>query len=125
MSRAPIVADLVRGQARTLKMPGLARGLEALARQAREERWTHEEYLQELLAVEVVSRHDSALRQSTHDMRSLEVETLDAFDFKATEGVDAAQVTALARGERVGSAGNVAVAGPIGTGKTHLMWNST
>ena len=35
MSRAAVVADLVRGQTRHLKMPGLARAFEALGRQAR------------------------------------------------------------------------------------------
>jgi hypothetical protein len=39
MSRATIVGDLVRQQARLLEMPGAARELEALARQARERRW--------------------------------------------------------------------------------------
>jgi hypothetical protein len=34
------VADIVRAEARRLKMPGLARGFEALARQSLEERWS-------------------------------------------------------------------------------------
>ncbi len=37
MSRGAVVADLVRAQTRRLKMPGLARTFEALARQAVEE----------------------------------------------------------------------------------------
>jgi hypothetical protein len=45
MSRGVVVADIVKTQARALKMPGLLRSYETLARQAREERWTHEEYL--------------------------------------------------------------------------------
>ena len=39
MSRAQAATDLVRVQARPLKMPGLARAFEALGRQAREEGW--------------------------------------------------------------------------------------
>ena len=52
MSRAAIATDLITAQARALKMPGLARVVERLARQAREEHWTHEEYLHEALAAE-------------------------------------------------------------------------
>jgi hypothetical protein len=56
MSRAAIVADVIRTQAHQLKMPALRRSFEELARQAREERWAHEDYLHEVLAVEVASR---------------------------------------------------------------------
>ena len=63
MSRGAVVADVIKGQARALKMPGLLRTYEALARQAREERWTHEDYLHEVLSVEIQSRAESAVRQ--------------------------------------------------------------
>lgn len=120
MSRDAVVTDLVRGQARQLKMPGLARGFEALARQAREEKWTHEDYLHEVLAIELVSRGESAVRHRLRDARFPETKTLDQFDFAAADGVDAAQVAALARGDWLARAENVLLAGPIGTGKTHL-----
>lgn len=57
MSRQSVTDDLVRSQAKRLKMPGLARSLEALARQAREDGWTHEEFLYEVLATELVGGH--------------------------------------------------------------------
>ena len=77
MSRAAVVADLIRAQARQLKMPGLARGFEALGRQAREEKWSHEDYLHETLSVEVTSRGESAVRQRLRDARFPEEKTLD------------------------------------------------
>lgn len=120
MSRGAVVSDLIRGQARQLKMPGLARSFEPLARQAREEKWTHEDYLQEVLAVELVSRGESAVRHRLRDARFPEMKTLDQFDFTVADGVDAAQVASLARGEWIARAENVLLAGPIGTGKTHL-----
>ena len=120
MSRAAIVTDLVRAQTRQLKMPGLARAFEALARQAREERWTAEEYLHEALAVEITSRSESAIRQRLRDARFPESKTLDQFDFTAADGVDAAVIAELARGGWIDRAENVLLAGPIGTGKTHL-----
>ena len=120
MSRDVVVGDLIRQSARLLKMPGAARGFEALGRQAREEKWSFEEYLQEVLSVEVTSRRDSAVKQRVHDARFPEMKTLDQFDFAISDGVDAAQVSDLARGGWLERAENVLLAGPIGTGKTHL-----
>jgi DNA replication protein DnaC len=120
VSRTVIAKDLVIAVARSLKMPGLARGFEALARQAREEHWSHEEYLHEVLRTEETSRRDSAIRQRIRDAHFPETKTLDTFDFTATDGVNAAQIAELARGEWIARGENIILAGPIGTGKTHL-----
>ncbi|MBK8015101.1 MAG: ATP-binding protein [Deltaproteobacteria bacterium] len=121
MSRIVVAKDLVATQARALKMPGLARVYEALARQAREEHWGYEEYLHEVLSAEQTSRRDSAVNHRLRDARFPEMKTLDSFDFTATDGaVSGAQITELARGEWIARADNVILAGPIGTGKTHL-----
>ena len=120
MSRAAIAKDLIVAQTRALKMPGLARVFEALGRQAREEHWSHEEYLHEALSAEQTSRQDSAVRHRLREARFPETKTLDTFDFAATEGLSAAQIGELARGDWIGRAENVIFAGPIGTGKTHL-----
>src|SRR5215471_111168 len=120
MSRAVIVADVIRTQARQLKMPALARSFEELARQAREEHWPDEDYLHEALAVEIASRAESAVKQRLHAAAFPEVKTLVEFDFSAAEGVSAAQIAELARGDWIARGENVLLAGPIGTGKTHL-----
>jgi DNA replication protein DnaC len=120
VSRGVIVADLVRVQCKQLKMPGLARGFEPLGRQAREERWSVEDYLHECLSVEESSRHDSAVRERVRQARFPELKTLDAFDFTIADGVDASVVADLARGDWITEHRNVILAGPIGTGKTHL-----
>jgi DNA replication protein DnaC len=120
MSPTAVTQDLITAQARTLKMPGLGRVCASLARQAREEHWTHEDYLHEVLAAELQSRHESVIRQRLRDARFPEIKTLEAFDFHAAEGVGAAQINALARGEWITRAENLIMAGPIGTGKTHL-----
>jgi DNA replication protein DnaC len=120
MSRAQAATDLVRAQVRPLKMPGLGRAFEALARQAREEGWSHEEYLYEVLAAELTSRADSAVRQRLQAARFPEHKPLDSFDFAVADGIDPKLVLELARGDWIGRAENVLLAGPIGTGKTHL-----
>jgi DNA replication protein DnaC len=120
MSRAALAADLIRTHARALKMPGLARSFEALARQAREERWTLEEYLDEVLSAELTSRQASAVRLRLQAARFPELKPLDTFDVAVAEGLDGAQLLELARGEWIGRAENLLLVGPIGTGKTHL-----
>jgi DNA replication protein DnaC len=120
MSPSPIARDLVVAQTRALKLPGIARVFEALARQARDAHWPHEDYPQEVLSAEQASRHESVIRQRLREARFPEVKTLDTFDFGATDGVHATQVHTLARGEWVTAPENLILAGPIGTGKTHL-----
>lgn len=120
MSRAAIAKEVLVGQTRALKMPGALRCFEALARQANEEHWSYEEYLSEVLAAEIQSRNESAVRQRVREARFPELKTLDTFDFSATEGVSPPQIAELARGRFIESAENVLFVGPIGTGKTHL-----
>lgn len=115
-----MVVDLLKSQARGLKMPGLGRSFETLGRQAREEKWTYEDFLHEVLAAEQTSRADSAIRARLRDARFPESKTLDSFDFKVAEGLDAKQIVELARCEWVRKSDNVLLVGPIGTGKTHL-----
>ena len=120
MTTAVITRDLIVAQTRALKLPGLARVFESLARQAREAHWPHEDYLHEVLSAEQASRHESVIRQRLREARFPEVKTLDAFDFAAADGVSATQIHALARGAWVTAPENLIFAGPIGTGKTHL-----
>lgn len=120
MSRAEMMIGMVQAQAKQLKMPGLVRCFDALARQAREERWSHEEYLHEVLAAEIQSRTQSAISARIREARFPETKTLDQFDLAKAEGIDAEAVTRLAKGQWICDRENVIFAGPIGTGKTHL-----
>jgi DNA replication protein DnaC len=120
MSATTFARDLVVAQTRALKLPGIARTFEALARQARDAHWPHEDYLHEVLTAEQASRHESVIRQRLHEARFPEVKTLDTFDFTTADGVSATQIHSLARGEWVTAPENLILAGPIGTGKTHL-----
>jgi DNA replication protein DnaC len=120
MSAATVTRDLIIAQTRALKMPGIARVFDSLARQARDAHWPHEEYLHEVLSAEQTSRHESVMRQRLREARFPDVKTLDTFDFAASDGVSATQIHTLARGEWVTAPENLILAGPIGTGKTHL-----
>jgi len=120
MTTPGLTHDLIVTHTRALKLPGVARSFEALARQAREAHWPYEDYLHEVLSAEHTSRHESVIRQRLREARFPEVKTLDRFDFAATDGLSAPQIHTLARGEWVTAPENLILAGPIGTGKTHL-----
>ena len=120
MSAPTVVRDLVVAHTRMLKLPGVARTFESLARQARDSHWSHEDYLHEVLRAEEASRHESVIRQRLREARFPEVKTLDTFDFAAADGINATQIHTLARGEWITAPENLILAGPIGTGKTHL-----
>ena len=117
---ATLTRDLIVTQTRALKLPGVARTFEPLARQARDAHWPHEEYLHEVLSAEHASRHESVIRHRLREARFPEVKTLETFDFAAADGINATQVHTLARGEWITAPENLILAGPIGTGKTHL-----
>jgi DNA replication protein DnaC len=115
-----VTAELIRAQARRLKLPGLGKAFEPLGRQARDGRWQHEDYLREALAAEEMSRNDSVIRNRIRAARFPEMKMLDVFEFAAANGVDAAVVAQLARCEWVREGRNLILAGPVGTGKSHL-----
>ena len=112
---AGLTRDLVVTHTRALKLPGVARHFEGLARQAQEAHWTYEDYLHEVLSAEQSSRHESVIRQRLREARFPEVKTLDTFDFASAEGVNPAQIQTLARGAWVTTPENLILAGPIGT----------
>jgi hypothetical protein len=112
MSAATLTRDLVVTHTRALKLPGVARVFESLARQARDAHWPHEDYLQEVLSAEQASRHESVIRQRLREAHFSEVKTLDTFDFAAVEGISATQIHTLARGEWVAAPENLIFARP-------------
>lgn len=116
----PVTLELIRAQARRLRLPGLSKSFEGLARQAREASWQYEEYLRETLGAEELSRNESVVHNRIRAARFPEMKTLDTFQFAAADGIDAAVVAQLARCEWIKEQRNLIFAGPVGTGKSHL-----
>lgn len=120
MNKNLVGNQIVQMHARSLKMPGVVAALDGLVRQAEKERWSFQEFLQEVLAAEVTSRHNSAVRNRIHAARFPDVKTLDSFEFDSAGGLDARQVQTLGKCQFIDAAENVVLLGPVGTGKTHL-----
>jgi hypothetical protein len=58
-----VLQAVIQGHARALKMPTISREHEAVARRAREGDWSLEEYLRELLEMEIGNRHENVARR--------------------------------------------------------------
>jgi len=82
--------------------------------------WRFEDYLKELLEAEVPSRRDHVAKASIHEARFPDIKTVDQIDWAAMTGVSRPAIAELATCGFVSEAREVVIAGPIGTGKTHL-----
>jgi len=119
MSQAALEAVL-HEQIHTLKLPTLGRELAGVARQARDDGWPYEEFLRELFDREIKQRTQSAAARRLREARFPDVKTLDQIDFKALQGVSRPKVLELASSAFLDRTEDVVIAGPVGTGKTHL-----
>jgi DNA replication protein DnaC len=105
---------------RELKAPSLAAGLARLGELAREQSWTHEEFLAAALEREVAARHSHGGEARIRAARFPARKTLEDFDFDHQHSVRREVVAHLGALDFVEARHNVVFLGPPGTGKTHL-----
>src|SRR5947208_9208920 len=105
---------------RALKAPAAARALQALAARAREEDWSHERFLEAVLATEVSSRESHGGESRIKAARFPARKTLEEFDFTFQRSVKRQVVEHLGQLDFLHARENVVLLGPPGTGKTHL-----
>lgn len=120
MTEVAIREAVLQEYLRTLKLPGAAREYQALARQARDGGWAYEEFLQHVLEAEMCSRQERTAARRLREARFPDVKTLDQLDWNALQGVSRPKLLELASCAYLGRAEGVILAGPIGTGKTHI-----
>jgi DNA replication protein DnaC len=105
---------------RVLRAPTVRDSYERLAGTAREQGWSHEEYLAAVLGREVAAREahgaDARIRRAGFPARK----TLEDFDFAHAPGLDRELIVHLGMADFVAAKSNVVLLGPPGTGKTHL-----
>lgn len=105
---------------RTLKLPAMAREYAARARQARDGGWDYEDFLRELAEAEVTSRRDRTAARRLKAAQFPDIKTLEQIDWEALKGVSKPKLSELACCDYLTRGEDVVLAGPIGTGKTHL-----
>jgi DNA replication protein DnaC len=115
-ARAAVIAEYLKA----LKLPAFATEYQGLARQARDGGWDYEDFLRELLEVELHSREERTAKRRLKEARFPDLKTLEQIDWEALGGVSKQKILELATCEYVTKAQDVVLAGPIGTGKTHV-----
>lgn len=116
----PVISAIIQGHTRSLRLPTVGREYESAARRARDDGWAYEEYLRELLEAEVRARQENAAKRYLKQAGFPDIKTLDQIDWDALQGVSRPKINELASGEFVNKSEDMVIAGPIGTGKTHL-----
>jgi DNA replication protein DnaC len=105
---------------RALKAPALRASAARLAERAREESWTHEEYLTACLQREVSAREAHGGEGRIRAARFPARKSLEDFDYDHARGLKRDTIAHLGTLDFVAGRENVVLLGPPGTGKTHL-----
>jgi DNA replication protein DnaC len=94
---------------------------EEVALEAEQAHWSYPDYLAVLANREVANRQQKRIVRQIREACLPVGKTLDTFDFKAGQSVNAAQITTIANNnDWVKQGGNIVLFGPAGVGKTHL-----
>jgi len=115
-----VVNAVIKEQVKALKVPAIGKSYVALARQAAEDGWSYEEFLRELLEEELRSRQERTATRRLREARFPDMKTLDQINWDALSGVRRPKIAELSSCAYIEAAEDVVIAGPIGTGKTHL-----
>jgi DNA replication protein DnaC len=105
---------------RELKAPSLLSSVERIAKRAREETWSYEDFLAACLEREVASRQTHGGEARIKAARFPQIKTLEDFDFTYQRSIRKEIVAHLGALDFVEAKDNVIFLGPPGTGKSHL-----
>jgi DNA replication protein DnaC len=114
-AREAVIAEYLK----VLKLPAFASEYQGLVRQARDGGWDYEDFLRELLEVELYSREERTAKRRLKEARFPDIKTLEQLDWEALRGISKQKILELASCEYITKASDVIFAGPVGTGKTH------
>jgi len=115
-----VLDAVIQGHVRSLRMPAIGREYAGVARRARDGGWGYEEYLRELLENEVRHRQENAARRYLRQASFPDIKTMDQIEWDSLGGVPRTKVLELESCQFIENGEDVVIAGPIGTGKTHL-----
>jgi DNA replication protein DnaC len=103
-----------------LRLSGILDSLEARNRQAIESKLAHTDFLALLIQDEVARRDQRQFAQRLRRAQVLNDKTLERFDFNHSPTLNHTLIADLATGRFITEHAPVLIAGPIGTGKSHL-----
>ena len=104
-----------------LHMPTMRRSYQQIADQARNESFSYEQYLAELLKIECEARRQNRIARNLRASKLPPSKTFANFDKKRLPAMVAAHLNVLADGSFLNRCENVLAFGSPGSGKTHLL----
>jgi DNA replication protein DnaC len=116
VAREAVIGEYLKA----LKLPAFATEYRGLVRQATEAGWDYEDFLRELLEAELRSREERTAKRRLKEARFPEMKTLEQLDWEALNGISRQKIMELASCEFLTQAQDCIIAGPVGTGKTHV-----
>jgi DNA replication protein DnaC len=91
-----------------------------LMSEAARESWSHQRFLEQLVAGEVARRDEALISRRIKAAHLPGIKTLEGFDWSWPKKINRAQIQHLFRLDFVPPHGNVILLGGVGVGKTHL-----
>jgi DNA replication protein DnaC len=119
--RNVIMNATLREQLKELRLSGLAQALEVRLQEAKSSKLDYAEFLEILLADELVVRRDRQIERRTKTAAFRDQKNLTDFDFDFNPTVKRKQIFDLASGDFVRKHRDAILVGPPGVGKSHIV----
>ena len=103
-----------------LRLSTMIRNLEALIRQAKQEKLSYEEFLLNLSEAEVQVRQENGCKRRLREAKFPILKPMETFKFDAAPELDVRLMKELSDCDYVKKNRNIVFVGKSGTGKTHL-----
>ena len=111
----------LREQLKELRLSGLSQSLEVRLHEAKSSKLDHAEFLEMILADELVVRRDRQIERRTKTAAFRDQKSIDDFDFEFNTSVRRKQIYDLAAGDFVRKHHDAILVGPPGVGKSHIV----
>lgn len=112
--------ELLEKQLKYLRLDFILENYDKLATLAEAKKWSHTDYLSELVATEAKSKNDRSIERRIRLAHFPQIKTLEQFKWTWPKKINKAQIQNLFRLKFIEEKANIVFLGGVGLGKTHL-----